>query len=245
MAHPVTRIVLVHGFTQTGRSWAAVADRLAAAGHEVVTPDAPGHGDAADVRADLWHAADHVARQGGRAIYAGYSMGGRICFHVALSHPELVTGLVLLGATAGIDDEGARAARRAEDDERAAELERDGIAPFLERWLSTPLFATLSRDAALVDDRLRNTAAGLASSLRLAGTGTQEPLWDRLPALRMPVLCLAGALDERFTDVAHRMAAAIGPNASADTIAGAGHAAHLEAPGPFADRLLQFVRDHR
>ena len=32
-----------------------------------------------------------------------------------------------------------------------------------------------------------NTVAGLASSLRLAGTGAQEPLWDRVGALTMPM----------------------------------------------------------
>jgi 2-succinyl-6-hydroxy-2,4-cyclohexadiene-1-carboxylate synthase len=244
MARPTTRIVLVHGFTQTGRSWSAIAERLGAAGYDVVCPDAPGHGYAADVRADVWQAASSIGQQGGQAVYAGYSMGGRICLHLALLHPDLVTGLVLLGATAGIEDDGARAARRKEDDAHAADLERDGVAAFLDRWLSAPLFATLPRAAALVDDRLRNTAEGLASSLRLAGTGAQEPVWERLPTLQMPVLCLAGARDERFTEVATRMAAAIGPNAATDTIAGAGHAAHLEAPDAFADRLLAFVRDH-
>ena len=47
-------------------------------------------------------------------------------------------------------------------------------------------------------ERLRNSASGLAASLRLSGTGTQEPSWDRLPLLRSPVLALAGADDIRF-----------------------------------------------
>jgi 2-succinyl-6-hydroxy-2,4-cyclohexadiene-1-carboxylate synthase len=240
----MARVVLVHGFTQTGRSWTAIADELVAAGHEVVCPDAPGHGGAGDVRADLWQSADHITRAGGPAVYAGYSMGGRIALHAALAHPDLVRGLVLLGATAGIDDDAARAARRQEDEARARDLERDGVAAFLDEWLATPLLASVPRDAAGVEDRLRNTPAGLASSLRLAGTGTQAPLWARLPELTMPVLCLAGERDERFATLARRMAEAIGPNASAETIAGAGHAAHLEAPVVFADRLARFVVEH-
>ena len=63
-------------------------------------------------------------------------------------------------------------------------------------WPSRCL-ALLPLDAADLDDRRRNTVAGLASSLRLAGTGTQEPLWDRLGMLTMPVLVLAGERDER------------------------------------------------
>ena len=70
-----------------------------------------------------------------------------------------------------------------------------------------PLFATLPDPE--LDDRRRNTAAGLAASLRLAGTGAQEPLWDRLRELAMPVLLVAGSLDAKFVGVAERMAAAI------------------------------------
>ena len=47
-------------------------------------------------------------------------------------------------------------------------------------WLALPLFANLPPDAARLDDRLGNTAAGLASSLRLAGTGAQQSLWPSL-----------------------------------------------------------------
>ena len=44
------RVVLVHGFTQTGRCWGPIADDLEA-DHEVVRVDAPGHGGSADVEA--------------------------------------------------------------------------------------------------------------------------------------------------------------------------------------------------
>lgn len=240
----MARVVLVHGFTQTGRSWRGIADRLRAHGHEVVCPDAPGHGAASDERADLWRAADRVVAQGGRGVYVGYSMGGRICLHAALVHRECVTALVLLGATAGIEDDVERAARRRDDAARADTIERDGVASFVEDWLTSPLFATLPRHAADVEDRRRNTASGLAASLRDAGTGSQEPLWSRLPELSMPVLCLAGETDERFTELARRMAQLIGDHATVDIIAGAGHAAHLEAPHAFTERLLRFLAEH-
>ena len=80
-----------------------------------------------------------------------------------------------------------------------------------------------------LDDRRRNTAGGLASSLRLAGTGTQEPLWDRLPALTMPVLLVAGALDAKFVAAAERMAGLI-PHVTLAVVDGAGHTVHLERP---------------
>src|SRR3546814_15346533 len=118
-------IVLVHGFTQTGRCWGPEAEDLAR-DHEVIRVDAPGHGRSADVLAGLRTGGRLIADQGGRATYLGYSMGARFCLHVALTNPELVAGLVLIGGTAGIEDPDARAARRAQDLRTRADERRVG-----------------------------------------------------------------------------------------------------------------------
>jgi 2-succinyl-6-hydroxy-2,4-cyclohexadiene-1-carboxylate synthase len=233
------RVVLVHGFTQTGRSWDTIASRLAQR-YEVVTVDAPGHGDSGDVRAALPDGAALLGATGGSATYVGYSMGGRLCLHLAVARPDLVRRLVLISATAGIEDAGERAARRVADDELAASIERHGVDAFLDRWLALPLFASLPRDAAGADDRRRNTAPGLASSLRLAGTGMQEPLWDRLGVLDMPVLVVAGALDEKYVAIAERLAKLI-PNSTLHVVEGAGHAVHLEHPDDFVGALDEWL----
>ncbi|TVR20413.1 MAG: alpha/beta fold hydrolase [Ilumatobacter sp.] len=229
---PSGRIVLVHGFTQTAASWQPIAgllqDRLRPE-PEVITVDAPGHGTRHDVHLDLPAGADLLADQYGRATYIGYSMGGRLCLHLALQHPELVERLVLLGATPGIENDVQRADRRAADEELAADLERTGVEEFLERWLAQPLFARLRPTIAEMDERLTNTAEGLAASLRLAGTGTQQPLWDRLGEIRVPVLVLAGQHDQKFAEIGRRMADEL-PDATFTTVRDAGHAAHLEQP---------------
>lgn len=230
-------LVLVHGFTQTGRSWGPLATALAE-DHEVVLVDAPGHGGSAEVRADLVTGADLLVQAAGPGTYVGYSMGARLCLHAALAHPDAVRALVLLGGTAGLEDPADRAARVAQDRATSARIAEEGLAAFLDGWLAQPMFAGVPRARADVEDRRRNTIAGLRSSLELAGTGAQEPLWDRLPELSMPVLVLAGADDAKFSALGRRMADAIGANATFRTIEGAGHAAHLEQP----DAFLQVVR---
>lgn len=234
------RIVLVHGFTQTGRSWGPVV-----AGfhddHEVITVDAPGHGESAHAEADLWTGAHLLGETAGRAAYVGYSMGGRLALHLALSRPDLVETLVLLGATAGIEDAEEREARRRADEELAESIERDGVHEFLDRWLSNPLFAGLPRDRAGMADRLRNAADGLAASLRNAGTGNQEPLWNRLAGLDMPVLVLAGEHDPKFRALGERITDAIGSNAEFHVVPGAGHPAHLEVPRAFVAIVRGFL----
>ena len=223
------RLVLVHGFTQTAQTWGPLAEDLAV-DHEVVRVDAPGHGRSARIEAGLGHGAELLVASAGAGTYLGYSMGGRLCLHAALAHPAAVAGLVLVGTTAGIDDPGERAARRATDEAWARSVETDGVDAFLHRWLAQPLFASLGQDRAGLEARRENTAGGLASSLRRAGTGSQEPLWDRLDALSMPVLVLAGQRDERFCSLGRRLVASIGDNAELAVIPGAGHCAHLEAP---------------
>ena len=76
----------------------------------------------------------------------------------------------------------------------------------------------------------------------MAGTGTQDPLWDRLRELTMPVLVLAGERDTKFIDIGRQLAAGI-PRATFATVPGAGHAAHLEQPGITASMIAEFLRD--
>src|ERR1039458_4989136 len=46
------------------------------------------------------------------AILVGYSMGGRLALHVALAIPDPIVRLVLVSASAGIEDPRQREARR-------------------------------------------------------------------------------------------------------------------------------------
>ena len=242
MAHLDAHLVLAHGFTQTARSWRIIepllADRLPDATIDAV--DLPGHGSADAVRGDLWAAADHLVGHGGPGVYVGYSMGGRIALHAALARPDLVAALVLIGATPGIVDDEERAERRRSDEALADRIEADGVPAFIDAWLRNPLFAGLSEEAAMVEDRLRNTAAGLASSLRLDGTGTQEPLWEQLSELGCPVLLVVGEHDAKFRAIAERMAERL-PDAVVAVIEGAGHSAHLEEPVRTADAIAEWL----
>ena len=234
------RLVLVHGFTQTLRSWDRLTDDLAET-FQVVRVDLPGHGGSSGVEMDFAETAAAIGDAGGVGTYVGYSMGGRLCLRLALDRPDVVRTLVLVGASPGVADAGERTTRRAADDELADEIERIGTRAFLDRWLAQPMFSTLQADPADLRARLENPPAGLAGALRRLGTGVQEPLWDRLGELEMPVLLVTGEEDARFCLLAEEMAAAIGSNAQVVALAGAGHAAHLERPAGFGRLLTAFL----
>src|SRR5262249_6294278 len=236
-------LVLVHGFTGSIDTWVP-ARTLLGSRHRVVAVDLPGHGRSpAPPRA--WRLPD-VARaivttldrfDIARAAWLGSSLGGRVALHAAVTQPSRVERLVLESSSPGIADPGERAARAAADEALAARLERDGLAAFVDAWMAQPLFATQraldpaarARERAL---RLQHSPAGLAAALRSFGAGAQEPLWDCLPALRMPVLLVTGADDHRYRALAVAMAARV-PCARVAVVPEAGHAVHLENPVPF------------
>lgn len=255
------RLVLAHGFTHNSSSWGPFAALLARS-CQILAADLPGHGRSAAVRADLRESARLLGEAGGRSAYLGYSMGGRVSLHLALERPDLVEALVLFGASPGIPDPAERERRVVHDEHLARSLEasteaeppsstddagdgaeRRRLEHFLREWLDNPLFATLPPDAAEVGARALNTCEGLASSLRLCGAGVQEPLWDRLAELDMPVLFVAGGLDARYCEIGRRVVEAIGPSARLELVPAAGHACHLEQPQACAATVLAFLAE--
>jgi 2-succinyl-6-hydroxy-2,4-cyclohexadiene-1-carboxylate synthase len=206
-----------------------------------LAPDIRGHGTASEVQpVTLQAVIDDLAGQApDEFVLAGYSMGGRIALHVALALGERVQRLVLVGASPGIADAAQRRQRRDADERLAQEIERSTVEAFAERWARTPVLAGQSPEvlAAAHADRLRSTPAGLARALRGLGTGALPPLWDRLGELRMPVTLVVGERDQKFRLTAARMAELMEP-AMVTVVAGAGHAAHLEAPETVAAAIL-------
>jgi 2-succinyl-6-hydroxy-2,4-cyclohexadiene-1-carboxylate synthase len=228
-------LTLLHGFTQTGRLWGAFGERLAD-DFTLIAIDLPGHGGSDGIRADLPSTAAMVSQAVTNTIGSeptallGYSLGARVALHVALDTELQLDAAVLIGATGGMEDPAARATRRAADDATAEALEASGdVDAFIDQWVKSPMFSRLGPAAADITQRRRNTARGLASSLRLAGTGTQVPLWDRLPSLVLPVMALAGMDDTRFAAHALRMVDLL-PMGLATLIPGGGHAVHLAQP---------------
>ena len=235
-------VVLLHGFAGTRRAWDPVAGRLGAERYRPLALDLRGHGAARDRRpigvAEC--VADVAAAAPERAVVCGYSLGGRIALHAALAHPERVARLVLVAATAGIEDPAARAERRAADERLAAEIEAGTIAAFAERWMALPLFAGTPPEAARRwrEDLLRNDPRALAAALRALGPGAMKPLWDRLGELAMPVTVVAGERDERYVALARRLAAAL-PDATLRIVPGAGHGLPREAPEAVAAAIAR------
>jgi 2-succinyl-6-hydroxy-2,4-cyclohexadiene-1-carboxylate synthase len=233
--------ILLHGFTQTGRSWAPV---LAEVGERYrgFAPDLPGHGHMAWRRPCTPGAVAAYLRAVPveRFVLCGYSMGGRLALRAALElGAERVRRLVLVSASAGIADAGEREARLREDLALAARIEAMPLERFVDEWAAQPLFEGLPRgvaDAAR-SDRLRNVPDGLAAALRGMGQGATEPVWERLGELEMPIRIVVGERDQKYRGLAAAMAERI-PAAQVITVKGAGHAVQLERPEAVAAAIV-------
>ena len=237
-------MVWLHGFTQT-RDSAHFFRSILAGNHELWTVDLPGHGDATELHASLEETADLVAEllPAHRVALGGYSLGGRVALHVATRHPQLLSHLVVLGATRGIEDAVERGARVLRDEQLATRLATIGADAFLDEWLAQAMFAAVPRDPlerAARSTRRPDSAQGLAQSLRYAGTGRQAWLTPRLSQLATPTLALAGALDAKFAAEAVAIARVVLTGAW-ELIDDAGHAAHLEQPQRTAERVMAFL----
>jgi 2-succinyl-6-hydroxy-2,4-cyclohexadiene-1-carboxylate synthase len=230
-------VVLLHGFTHTGASWDPVVAALAES-YRVLAPDLRGHGRASNATPVSLPAvlSDLTALSPSKFTLVGYSMGGRIALHLALSAPDRVNRLILIGASPGIADAAECSARRESDERLASEFEQLEIQDLSERWASTPVLSGQPREVsdAVHADRLRNKPVALARALRGLGTGALAPVWGRLGELTMPVTLLVGERDRKFVDIAVLMAQRIS-QAEVVIVPGVGHAAHLEAPHAVAD----------
>jgi 3-oxoadipate enol-lactonase len=196
-------------------------------------------------------AADVVALAGAlgfdRFALVGHSMGGGVAQFVALDHPERLTGLVLAstfhGPVKGISMElvelgrwvvqssgmaglaQAQAARRADDPESVAAVERLQEA--------RPGYVDQTRQ------RLESTSPDMWMAMAPLFV-EQEDRLERLATLAVPTAVIVGELDATMLDDCRRLAAAI-PGAELTVIPGAGHVPQLEQPEAWEKALLGFL----
>jgi 2-succinyl-6-hydroxy-2,4-cyclohexadiene-1-carboxylate synthase len=230
-------LVLLHGFSGTRRAWDGVIARLNGERYRPLALDLPGHGAAPARDGSITFAScveAILAQAPRRFALCGYSMGGRVALHVALAAPERVSRLTLVSCTAGIEDDAARAARRATDRRLADELERSSFEQFIERWGAQPVFAEDPPEVVerAREDQRRNDPRALAAAMRGIGTGEMTPLWRRLGDLAMPTAVVVGDRDAKFTAIGRRMAAQL-PVGELIVLRG-GHRLALENPAELA-----------
>ncbi len=253
-------VLLVHGITNSARSWQPVAERLCRAGHRVLVPDLPGHGDSDRHRGDHSLGANAstlrdllLAAEVDRVTVVGHSLGGGIVLQFAYQWPDMIERI-------GLVDSGGLG-REVSLFIRAATL------PFAERVIglgaSRPITRTgevigsalarlgmhpspdraevISGLVSLGDRRRREAFVRTARSV-VSPAGQRVNATDRLYlAEGIPTLIAWGDRDPIIPVEHGREAHAQMPGSRFEVFEGAGHFPQLSDPDRFAALLADWI----
>jgi 3-oxoadipate enol-lactonase len=229
-------VVLLHGAGMDSRLWDRIVPELARC-HDVIRYDARGLGrstppdepfsDVEDLRAVL----DYFGLR--QAALVGLSMGGESALDFALTHPEKVTALALVGASVsghrwpkGPELTAYATARRERHTIALAELELSiwaGMGPTAPGWELINAMVTHNAARRIVSEQ--HCAAGQNAEARLADVAA-------------PTLVVHGDRDHPEIGVIARLLAAGIPGAHGEIIPNADHYLPLRAPEHLTKLLL-------
>jgi len=241
---PRHTVVLSHALGCDMSMWDALANLLAL-DCRVIVYDHRGHGSSdapagAYAMADLAEDAARLLREldTGPVVWIGLSMGGMVGQELALRHPGLVGALVLANTTSGYPDEARAAWAGRIDTVRDAGIEAIADA-VMARYFHEGYRSEHGGNVASFRQRLVTTDA--AGYLGCCGAVASVDTTARLHGIAVPVLVIAGELDQGTpVAMAARLADAI-PGARLEVLAEASHLSAIEQPGAFAAAVLAFM----
>ena len=235
-------LLLLHGYTDSSRSWSLTAPYLSE--YRLLIPDQRGHGGsdapaccygstqfADDARLFL----DALGIQ--RAAVAGHSLGSMVAISLAADHPERVSRMILIGSTALVPVE-----RSGWLYENATALKAplDPSSQFLRDWHPSnqptpvdPVFAE-----AVEAEYLKIPLHVWRGVMReLAAV----PVGRHAADIKAPVLVLSGGKDPLFPANHHASLLKAFPQARAQVFPELGHNPNWERPDAVASAMERFL----
>jgi pimeloyl-ACP methyl ester carboxylesterase len=236
-------IVLVHGLGGTLDVWHGVSQPLALH-HHVIAMDLRGHGRTPAGRAQFsikaWSqdvAALMTALQLPAATIVGHSMGTLIAQQLAITEPDMVDQLVLVGGITYFEPPDKQAY-----EQRAKVVEEQGLDEIVDDWITGALsprtHARLPQVAGLLRHLfLSNDPRSYAKASRAMA---RAPAVER-EQIGQPTLLLVGDHDRstplRMTEQLHKQI----PVSRVQVVPSAAHWMTLEQPDVIAAAILQFL----
>jgi pimeloyl-ACP methyl ester carboxylesterase len=241
-----TPILLLPGGASPSRGFFPGLDRLP--GHRIVSFDRPGTGRAASTgQATLTTGADAAAAalhetNCAPAVVVGQSLGGPVAVQLAVDHPEVVSGLVLIDPTPFNDPTVCRQARRSFD-----ALALPTRLPYVGARLDTAIWRLLASQTPVANDDEARAGLRVLTSVTLATTARAvrslvadgAALANRLRPLGIPIVLVTADRKpgSRIRRAHEQLAQALGGRI--ETWPGAVHAEQLHRP----EKIVELVRE--
>jgi len=239
-------VVFIHGGQMDRRMWDPQVELFSAA-YTVIRYDVRGYGKSSLPVKPYSHVGDLYALMKQlkveKAAIVGLSLGGLIGIDFTLTHPEMVSKLILAGP--GLS--GFR-----ESDEigvrfwKIVEAARDsGFSKAAELWMQDPYMIPAMENEAcrkkikkIVED---NAHCWLNNPM--VERGVKPPAIERLSEIKAPTLLILGERDVPDIKSIVDTIAAKAPGAIKKVIPGAGHIVNMEKPDEFDRILAEFLND--
>lgn len=250
MPEPASRlpaVVFLHGIGGSAQLWAPQLAAFAAAGFAPVALDLMGYGArpavaAMDFEALAGDVEAAIARRGlNRPVLVGHSLGGMVLQTSLRRKPDGYRAAILAGTSPAFGNPGGDF-QQTFVSQRLRPLDAGrslaDIAAGIVDHLIGPLPDPDARALAIAAMSTVHAATYRAAVRCLVGFDERA----NLSAIRLPVLCLAGAHDPNApAQMMARMASKI-PGAAFHCLPTVGHLANLEAPAAFNAVVLEFLR---
>lgn len=234
-------LMLVHGFTDTSRSWSLAAPYLQ--DFRLLIPDLRGHGDSAipsrgyaltTMAEDLIEFLDFHSLPS--THLAGHSLGGMLAQIIAAKAPSRLRGMILVGTGTSLSFDPHGWPWR---DIEAASFPIDPDGPFMRAWfenarpVDSVFLAHERREAAAIP---KHVWRQLLLEITLARPGQLNPIFSG------PAAILWGSADPLFSAEDQATLRASLPGAAFVPIAGGGHNLPWESPGEVAQHIIATIR---
>ncbi|NLS13870.1 2-succinyl-6-hydroxy-2,4-cyclohexadiene-1-carboxylate synthase [Vibrio sp. SM6] len=256
-------LVLVHGLLGCGNDWQSVHEALPS--YPTLLVDLPGHGKSVmqscsslqDAAMRLYQTIESVyqplaqRQQVNGVVLIGYSLGARIVLNglasqqaCALSTSLPIIGAIVEGAHTGLANAELRCARWRHDQGWARRFQQEPIAQVLADWYQQPVFSSLNhaQRQTVIAQRSANLGSTVAQMLLATSLATQPNLIGLLQQTRIPIACISGASDVKFTALVQRnQSVANNYCISSSVVDHAGHNVHQAQPKAFSQIVHQHI----
>jgi len=182
--------------------------------------------------------AEGEVSRGRKRILVGYSMGGRLALHALLEGGPWEAAVIISG-NPGLRDAAEASARRGADTVWATQALTMPWPDFLTKWNAQTILGGAIRDDR-EDRKLMQRRREIARSFVNWSLGNQEPLWEKLSAIQIPTLWIAGENDPKFRAITEE-AAGLSEKFTLEIAPDSGHRVPWENEVWLAEKIAGFV----